>query len=56
MTILVTGATGQLGSRVAKNLNESGAQIRVLVRNKNKVTDFDNAEVVEGDYTDQGII
>lgn len=52
MTILVTGATGQLGSIVAKNLNEAGTQIRLLVRNKNKVTDFDNAEVVEGDYTD----
>ena len=52
MTILVTGATGQLGSKVAKKLNESGAQIRLLVRNKDKVTDFDNVEVFEGDYTD----
>ncbi len=51
MAILVTGGTGKLGSRVAKLLLDAGAEIRLLVRDRSRLTGFDSIEVVEGDYS-----
>ena len=36
MTILVTGATGRVGSQVVKQLLKRGANVRVLVRDPSK--------------------
>lgn len=50
--ILVTGASGQLGKKVAQQLEQAGAPLRLMVRDRNKAPDIQNAEVVEGNYTD----
>lgn len=50
MTILVTGATGTVGSEVVKQLVEGGRKVRALVRNPAKAAKFGNAvEVIKGD-------
>ncbi|MCP4808471.1 MAG: NAD-dependent epimerase/dehydratase family protein [Proteobacteria bacterium] len=51
--ILVTGATGQIGSRVAKALVDRGEAVRCLVRNpaRRGALDFE-AHVVPGDIQD----
>lgn len=50
--ILVTGATGQIGSRVAKALAERGP-VRCLVRNPSRLGALDfEVELVRGDVTD----
>ena len=48
--ILVTGASGQLGKKVAKQLETAGDALRLMVRDRKKAPDIQNAEVVEGDY------
>ena len=52
--ILVTGATGTVGSEVVKQLIEAGhKKIRVLVRNPAKASKFGNAvEIAKGDFED----
>lgn len=52
--ILVTGATGQQGGAVARNLLRQGQKIRVLTRNPVKAEELRKmgAEVVVGDLTD----
>ena len=50
--ILVTGATGNVGSQVARILARSGAYVRVLARNPDRVSLPGNVEVVRGDFTD----
>lgn len=48
--ILVTGATGTVGTEVVKHLVGAGQKVRVLARNPAKAAKFsDTAEVVEGD-------
>jgi uncharacterized protein YbjT (DUF2867 family) len=51
-TILVTGARGNIGSRIVDKLSKQGVHVRALVR-PSKETAFDRAvEVVTGSYDD----
>ncbi len=49
--ILITGASGHLGSRIAELLTEQGQKIRLMTRNIDKVSYLKGAEVVIADYT-----
>jgi uncharacterized protein YbjT (DUF2867 family) len=51
VTILVTGATGNVGRQVVKQLVESGAQVRAMTRNPATANLPDGVEVVQGDLT-----
>jgi nucleoside-diphosphate-sugar epimerase len=56
MTILVTGATGFLGSHIAEQLTQSGQQVRALVRktsNTKFLSTLKNIELVYGSVDDQ---
>src|SRR4051812_10436125 len=48
-TILLTGATGYIGGRLAPDLVARGHRVRCLVRNPDKADLPDGAEVVQGD-------
>lgn len=48
--ILVTGASGQLGGRVARLLSEQGHETRLMVRNPDRAPRLSGAQVVAGDY------
>jgi NAD(P)H dehydrogenase (quinone) len=51
--IAVTGASGELGGRVARGLAERGADLRLIVRDPAKAPDIPGAEVaVAGGYID----
>jgi uncharacterized protein YbjT (DUF2867 family) len=53
--VLVTGATGYIGGRLIRELLSHDYQVRVLVRNRDKLHDYpwrDQVEVVEGDALD----
>ncbi len=55
LTAFVTGATGFLGSHVAQQLADQGAELRLLVRpssNLRNISAFDKAERVTGDLRD----
>ncbi len=55
MRILVTGATGYIGGRLAPRLIEAGHEVRALVRDPGKLRDVPwaaHAEVVTGDLGD----
>jgi nucleoside-diphosphate-sugar epimerase len=56
MKILVTGATGKVGSRLSKRLAQRGEQVRALVRDPRRAADLREAriELVEGDLLDAG--
>jgi nucleoside-diphosphate-sugar epimerase len=50
MKILVTGATGKVGSRLAKRLAQRGHHVRALVRDRTRAADLGPAiEVAQGD-------
>lgn len=53
-TILVTGATGKVGSRLVKRLARRGHHLRALVRDAARAVDLlgDHVELVEGDLLD----
>jgi len=59
MKVMVTGATGFVGSHTAKALKQAGHQVRLLVRSKEKAEavcqglDFAVDEIVLGDITDE---
>ena len=53
MKILVTGATGTVGSAVVRHLSGHNQQLRVLVRDPAKVTFGSEVEVVQGDLTNE---
>jgi dihydroflavonol-4-reductase len=53
-TVLVTGASGFLGSAIASKLRARGHEVRVLVRPSSPRTNLDSADVVcEGDLRDR---
>ncbi|WP_267396486.1 MULTISPECIES: NmrA/HSCARG family protein [unclassified Sphingomonas] len=52
MTILVTGATGNVGSNVVQQLVNRGADVRALVRDPAKASLPTGVEVVQGDLLD----
>lgn len=56
MTILVTGATGKIGSRLVKRLAQRGDRVRALVRDPKRAAQLEAAgiELVEGDLLDAG--
>src|SRR5664279_124942 len=51
MKVLVTGATGKIGSRLAKRLAQRGDQVRALVRDPTRAANLSEAsiELIEGD-------
>lgn len=52
MTILVTGATGNVGSNVVEQLVKRGADVRALVRDPSKANFPKSVEIVQGDLLD----
>src|SRR4051812_19071929 len=54
MKILVTGATGKVGSRLARRLSAGGDDVRALVRDRGRAAALlgDRIELVEGDLLD----
>lgn len=52
MTILVTGATGNVGRNVVEQLVKRGADVRALVRDPSKAHFPAGVEVVQGDFLD----
>jgi uncharacterized protein YbjT (DUF2867 family) len=52
MTILVTGATGNVGRNVVEQLVNRGADVRALVRDPSKANFSAGVEVVQGDLLD----
>jgi nucleoside-diphosphate-sugar epimerase len=58
MKILVTGATGKVGSRLAKRLSQRGDQVRAFVRDPARAAELRDAriELVQGDLLDQSTL
>lgn len=53
--ILITGATGSIGTELTKQLDARGVPFRALVRtdqNFNALSSLKNAEIIKGDFTD----
>lgn len=56
MTIVVTGATGKLGGRIARLLADAGVPQRLVVRDPARAPQLPGAEVVRADYRDPASI
>ena len=56
MKILVTGATGKVGSRLAKRLAQRGHHVRALVRDRSRAADLlgESIELAPGDLLEAG--
>jgi len=52
MTILVTGATGNIGRQVVEHLTKRGADVRALVRDPSKASFPAGVSIVQGDFLD----
>ena len=52
MTILITGASGNIGRQVVQQLADRGATVRALVRDPSKVAFPTGVEVAQGDLLD----
>ena len=55
MSILITGATGYIGSLLTLKLAEAGEDIRILCRTDPSISEFkrSNIQIVKGDITDK---
>lgn len=53
-TVLVTGATGTIGRRLAQHLLAMGASVRCLTRDRNRADLPSGVEIAEGDLRDPG--
>jgi NAD(P)H dehydrogenase (quinone) len=51
--IAVTGATGQLGSRVARHLAQAGVRQRLVVRDPGRAPDVGGAEIAVASFEDE---
>jgi uncharacterized protein YbjT (DUF2867 family) len=56
MTILVTGATGNVGRHVVQQLTQRGAKVRALSRDPASAHFPENVELVQGDLLDVDIL
>ncbi len=58
MAVLITGATGFIGSHLARKLRERGKEVRALVRPTSKTEEIDGlgVEKATGDITDRGSV
>ncbi|SDD75293.1 SDR family oxidoreductase [Glycomyces harbinensis] len=54
--IAVTGATGQLGSRVARMLADRGVPQRLVVRDPSRAPELDGAEVAVASFEDESAL
>ncbi|MEV6286617.1 NAD(P)H-binding protein [Kribbella sp. NPDC051770] len=54
--IAVTGSTGKLGSRIARQLANAGAHQRLLVRDPARAPQLDNTEVAQASYGDHNAL
>ncbi|CAN7490064.1 NmrA/HSCARG family protein [Pararhizobium sp. LjRoot255] len=52
MTILVTGATGNVGRQVVEHLVKRGADVRALIRDRSKANVPAGVSIVQGDFLD----
>ncbi|HJR87455.1 MAG TPA: SDR family oxidoreductase [Acidimicrobiia bacterium] len=52
--LAITGVTGGIGGRVADRLSRQGYNLRLIARDVAKIDDFVRAELVAGDYDDEG--
>jgi len=52
MSILVTGATGNIGSRLVRRLTAAGHKVRAFTRSGERARFDDGVEVVNGDFKD----
>ena len=55
-TIAVTGATGQLGSRVARMLADRGVPQRLIVRDDARAPELDGADVAVASFEDESAL
>ncbi|MFE9646046.1 SDR family oxidoreductase [Streptomyces sp. NPDC006365] len=55
-TLVVTGATGRLGGRVARRLAERGMAQRLLVRNPERAPELPGATAIGGSYHDHDAV
>jgi uncharacterized protein YbjT (DUF2867 family) len=51
--IALTGATGQLGGRVARQLAEAGHRLRLVVRDPDRAPHLSGVEVAQAEYSDE---
>ncbi|WIG59811.1 MAG: dTDP-glucose 4,6-dehydratase [Ktedonobacterales bacterium] len=58
MRVLITGATGFLGTALARRLLDEGDEVRVLARSRSKAAPLvaRGAELIEGDVTDAAAV